>query len=122
MKMGATLVVADVVSSEIREKSALQNAIEVLRDPSHVRMLPASELASLVSAAGLQIEQQETWDKPREFEEWVGIVANPERVDPLRTIVRALARAGEDAGIGLSLIGDSIALFHRWHMIVARKT
>jgi SAM-dependent methyltransferase len=121
MKNGAILVVADVVSSELGEKSPLQNAIEILRDPSHVRMYPASELASLVQGSGLKIEKRETWDQPREFEEWGGIVADPERINPLRTIVAALARAGEDAGMGLSTADGTIVFFHRWHMIVARK-
>jgi SAM-dependent methyltransferase len=121
MRKGATLVVADVVSSELAEKSALQNAIEILRDPSHVRMYPASELAALVQGSGLTIEKQESWDQPRAFEEWGGIVADPERINPLRTIVQALARAGEDAGMGLSADSGAIVFFHRWHLIVARK-
>jgi SAM-dependent methyltransferase len=121
MKNGGTLVVADVVSSETSEKSALQNAIEVLRDPCHVCMYPASGLASVVRGSGLKIEKQDTWDQPREFEEWGGIVADAERINPVRTIVQALARAGEDAGMGLSTAGGSIVFFHRWHMIVARK-
>ncbi|MGH7044340.1 MAG: class I SAM-dependent methyltransferase [Acetobacteraceae bacterium] len=118
---GGTFAVADVVSSENRERSALQNAIEVLRDPSHVRMLPAGELTSLIERAGFAIETQDTWDKPRAFEEWADIVADPERITPLRTIVHALARLGEDAGMGLALDGDRIVFFHRWHLIAARK-
>src|SRR5262249_36707655 len=82
-----------------------QNAIEVLRDPSHVRMLPASEFLGLVRDAGLVIELIATWDKPREFEEWAGIVADDERIRPLRTLVRALAAGGEDAGMNLVLAG-----------------
>jgi SAM-dependent methyltransferase len=121
LKVGGTPVVADVVSSENEEEAALQNAIEVLRDPSHVRMLSPSELVSMMHAGGLTIEAQDTWDKPREFEEWAGIVANPDRVSPLRTIVRALAQAGVDAGMGLSMAGGSIVFFHRWHLVVARK-
>ena len=120
-KNDGILVVADIVSSEIGEKSELQNALEVLRDPSHVCMYPASALASLIAGAGLKIEKQDTWDQPREFEEWARIVENPERIGPLQTIVQALARAGEDAGMGLSATGGSISFFHRWHLIVARK-
>jgi len=120
-KPGGTLVVADVTSSEDRQKSDLQNAIEILRDPSHTRMLPVSELMSLVKDAGLTLERRETWDKPREFEEWMGIVASPERTRPLRTIVHALARAGEDAGIGLEPKGYTVAFFHRWMLLVMRK-
>jgi SAM-dependent methyltransferase len=122
LRRGGILTIADVVSSEEPNKSELQNAIEVLRDPSHVRMLPATELIALIAQSGVAIERLEAWDKAREFEEWLGIVANPERVAPLRTVVRALAMAGEDAGMGLRLEGGVVHFFHRWQLVAARKT
>ena len=118
---GGALIIADVTSSEAADKSAVQNAIEVLRDPSHVRMLPASEFLGLVRDAGLVIELIATWDKPREFEEWAGIVADDERIRPLRTLVRALAAGGEDAGMNLVLAGGLMVFVHRWQLVVARK-
>jgi SAM-dependent methyltransferase len=121
LKPGGTLAVADVVSAEDPEKAALQNAIETLRDPSHVRMLPASELMALMTGRGLAVIRKETWDKPREFEEWVGIVANPARVAPLRIVVHALAKAGLDAGIGLVWRDGAVHFFHRWQLITAQK-
>jgi ubiquinone/menaquinone biosynthesis C-methylase UbiE len=121
LRPGGTFVIADVISSEVPTESELQNAIEILRDPSHVRMLPGSELTSLVVEAGFDIESRTTWDKPREFAEWMGIVNDPARIPPLRTVVRALARAGVSAGIGLSLDGEEIRFFHRWNLIAARK-
>jgi len=121
LKVGGTLAVADVVSAEDAGKAALQNALEVLRDPSHVRMLPASELVALIAGAGVAVERQDSWNKAREFEEWVGIVANPERVAPLRTIVRALAEAGQDAGLGLSLRDGAIHFVHKWQLVVGTK-
>jgi hypothetical protein len=36
-------------------------------------------------------------------------------------VVRALAQAGQTAGMGLSLAGGRIVFFHRWQLIVARK-
>ncbi|MGD9803350.1 MAG: class I SAM-dependent methyltransferase [Hyphomicrobiaceae bacterium] len=122
LRPGGTIVVADVVSSENPAKSELQNAIEVLRDPSHVRMLPASELLSLLSRDDLTIIAEESWEKPREFEEWLGIVASPERAAPLRTIVRSFATAGEDAGMGLRISDGVIRFFHRWLLLAARKS
>jgi ubiquinone/menaquinone biosynthesis C-methylase UbiE len=121
LKPGGALVVADVSSSEVAEESELHNAIEILRDPSHVRMLPQSELLSAISGTGLTIEQHTHWDEAREFEEWVRIVDDPDRVSPLRTVVRTLARLGQHAGTGWSLAGGKIVFFHRWHLIVARK-
>jgi len=118
---GGRFVIADVISSEVAAESELQNAIEILRDPSHVRMLPGSELTSLVQDAGFAIESLTSWDKPREFEEWMGIVNDPARAPPLRSVVRALAGAGAPAGIGLSLEGKEVRFFHRWNLIAARK-
>jgi ubiquinone/menaquinone biosynthesis C-methylase UbiE len=121
LRPGGRFVVADVISSEVPAESELQNAIEILRDPSHVRMLPASELTSLVKNAGFAIERVTGWDKPREFEEWMGIVNDPTRVPPLRAVVRALAGAGASAGMGLALDGEVIRFFHRWNLIAASK-
>lgn len=121
LRPGGVLVLADIVSSEVAEETELHNAIETLRDPSHVRMLPLSELVGLVAGAGLTIERQETWDEHREFEEWVGIVADPARVAPVRTVVRRLAQLGQHAGFGLALADGKVVFFHRWHLIVARK-
>jgi ubiquinone/menaquinone biosynthesis C-methylase UbiE len=122
LRPGGSFVIADVISSELPAESELQNAIEILRDPSHVRMLPGSELTALVKEAGFAIEQLTTWDKPREFEEWMGIVNDASRVSPMRAVVRALASAGASAGMGLALDGEKIKLFHRWNLIAARKS
>jgi len=67
VKPGGIVAVADVVGTEQPDKAALQNAIEILRDPSHVRMLAASELLALFARAGAAIVVQDSWDKPREF-------------------------------------------------------
>jgi SAM-dependent methyltransferase len=121
LRPGGSFVIADVISSEVPAEAELQNAIEILRDPSHVRMLPGSELRSLVNRAGFAIESLATWDMPREFEEWMGIVNDAARASPLRAVVRALASAGASAGMGLSVNGEEIRFFHRWNLIAARK-
>ncbi len=95
LRPGGRFVVADVISSEVPAEAELQNAIEILRDPSHVRMLPGSELTSLVSGSRLcHRSRWTTWDKPREFEEWMGIVNDASRVPPLRAVVRAWRAPG----------------------------
>lgn len=121
LRPGGTLVVADVIASEDTGEAALHNAIEIIRDPSHIRMLPATELTAAVTGAGFDIAAEETWDKWREFEEWMGIANDPQRVGPLRTVIRALAEDGRTAGIGLSIEDEKIVFFHRWTLITARK-
>jgi ubiquinone/menaquinone biosynthesis C-methylase UbiE len=119
---GARLVLGDIVSSENTEEAALHNAIETLRDPSHLRMLPASELTALVTQAGFTVATQTSWDQPRRFDEWAAIVADPVRVAPLRTVVASLARAGASAGIALAADGDVLSFVHRWLLIAAERT
>jgi ubiquinone/menaquinone biosynthesis C-methylase UbiE len=121
LKPGGTFVVADVVSSEVPEKSALQNAIEVLRDPSHTRMLSGPEFLSLIRDVGFVVVSTLMWDKPRGFEEWAAIVDDPARIAPLRVIAEALGRLGEDAGMGLSLVDGNLVFFHRWYLAVTRR-
>jgi ubiquinone/menaquinone biosynthesis C-methylase UbiE len=121
LRPGGVAVIVDVVSSENTEESRLQNAIERLRDPSHVRMLPASELDACVTRAGLRDIAPATWDKRREFEEWMDIVNDAARAEPIRTVVRTLAEAGRTAGMGLSMRDGRVEFFHRWRLLRARK-
>jgi SAM-dependent methyltransferase len=121
LRPGGTAVIVDVVSSEDADQSNLQNAIEQLRDPSHVRMLPASELDACLGRAGFRDLQHTTWDKSREFEEWMGIVNDPHRGRPIRTVVRALAEAGRTAGMGLSVKNGQVVFFHRWRLLKVTK-
>ena len=121
LRPGGTAVIVDVVSSESAEESRLQNAIERLRDPSHVRMLPASELDACVTRAGFRGIAPATWDKAREFEEWMDIVNDPARAEPIRTVVRTLAEAGRSAGMGLAIRDGRVEFFHRWRLLRATR-
>jgi ubiquinone/menaquinone biosynthesis C-methylase UbiE len=121
LRPGGAAVIVDVVSSEDPSESQLHNAIERLRDPSHVRMLPASELDAGVSRAGFRAIEHATWDMDRELEEWLAIVDDPARIGPIRTVARALAEAGRDAGIGLSVKDGRVVFFHRWRLVKATK-
>jgi ubiquinone/menaquinone biosynthesis C-methylase UbiE len=118
---GGTVVVVDVVSSEDAGESLLHNAVERLRDPSHVRMQAASELDAFMARTGFREIERSSWDQTREFEEWMAIVNDPARIDPLRTVVRELAAAGRTAGIGLSVKDGRISFFHRCLLLRAKK-
>jgi ubiquinone/menaquinone biosynthesis C-methylase UbiE len=121
LRPGGVAVFADVISSENADESRLHNAIERLRDPSHVRMLPASELESGARQAGFRDLEAAAWDMDRELEEWLAIVRDPDRVEPIRTVVHALAESGRSAGIGLSISHGRVVFIHRWRFLKAVK-
>jgi hypothetical protein len=109
------------MSSESPEDAALHNALETLRDPSHVRMLPPSELHAVLRQAGLRVESCQEWVNRREFEEWLNIASAPERVGPLKAVMSALAHSGATAGIRLRVEEGHIVFEHRAALTVAVK-
>lgn len=121
LRRGGTAVILDVVSSQNAEESRLHNAIERLRDPSHVRMLSGLELDAAAARAGFRDLKATSFDIDRELEEWLAIVSDPARVEPIRTVVWALAQAGCSAGIDLAIKGGRVTFIHRWRLLEAHK-
>lgn len=115
------VVVADVVSSENDEEAALHNALETLRDPTHVQMLSYSAMMELIQSAGLRMTSKVTWEMKRDYEEWIRITNAPERIKPLYTIMVALAKAGLHAGIHLHFDGITVGFTHQWLLVTGEK-
>ncbi len=120
-RQGGKVVVADVVSSENEEEAALHNALETLRDPTHVWMFSPTGMLALIKTAGLRITSSSTWEIKREYEEWIRITNAPERVRPLYTVMAALGKAGIHAGVHLRFDGKTVVFSHRWLLVTAEK-
>jgi len=115
------VITVDVMTAESADEAALHNALETLRDPSHVRMLARSELRRLLVESGLIVESCVVWVNQREFGEWMKIVTAPERIGPLNTVMNALARNGVQAGINLRLEAGELRFDHTAGLTVANK-
>ena len=120
LRPGGDLIIADVVSPEDADESALHNSLEQLRDPTHVRMFAPAELLEIIHVAGFSLVSEEEWEQQRSFLEWAQIIANPARTDPLQNAMRALARAGQGAGIALREEAGQLFFTHRWRLVVAK--
>ena len=105
---GGRVVVVDSCPSEDKAKAAAFNRLELLRDPSHTRALPLSELKSLFAAAGL--------GEPRvRFSELRDVVGNllarsyPNPGDAPKIVEMFRAAARDDSlGIPVRLDGEAI--------------
>ncbi|HXT34549.1 MAG TPA: methyltransferase domain-containing protein [Chloroflexota bacterium] len=76
-QVGGTVAVEDLVASEHPARGAYQNHFERLRDPSHTRALPLSELLRLFTEAGLEMEQVYTDRFIQPVERWLGSAETP---------------------------------------------
>ena len=119
-RKGGLLVVADIVTSEKQAEAKLHNALETLRDPSHIRALTELELDSILNSE-LKIVAKKGWVNEREFREWIRITNAPEREEPLCVVMRALSEAGLTAGVNLRVEDDIIKFDHRWVLVTAEK-
>lgn len=120
VKPGGRVVVADIITDRREKVSELHNALEKLRDPSHVRMLKEAELLKLFRDGGFRLTGKEQWHTPREFGEWVAIT-DPDHRAPLFAVMKHLGLHGIDCGIDLAFTGGAITFRHTWLLFVGKK-
>jgi ubiquinone/menaquinone biosynthesis C-methylase UbiE len=77
LKPGGAFLLIDVVAPEPPAQDTFLNAIELLRDPSHVRDHTVEQWRRMFDASGLAAEALETWPLRLEFESWVARMQTP---------------------------------------------
>ena len=77
LKPGGLLLLVDVLSPNPPAQDTFLNAIELLRDPSHVRDHTADQWLAMCAAAGFAAEVAGTWPLRLEFESWVARMNTP---------------------------------------------
>lgn len=120
LKPDGLLVIADLLSSEDPTETQLHNALEQLRDPSHIRMLPESELLKVVNEAGFHIVSTDHWLQQRQFGEWAAIVENGRSLKSLEVVMKTMAAMGLTAGVNLRSSSGSVEFMHHWMFVVAQ--
>jgi ubiquinone/menaquinone biosynthesis C-methylase UbiE len=77
LKRGGTLLLADSVAPEEAAQDTFFNAIEVLRDPSHVRNHSVSQWRRMLTEAGFEADLLGRWPLTLDFEDWVKRMRTP---------------------------------------------
>lgn len=113
------LIVADIITSANVEEACLHNALEQLRDPTHVHMFSHVELLNEFRAGNFEVKATESWVQQRTFSDWARIVSLPSRTLPLFEVMRTLCRLGQQGGIGLHEDGQDLAFTHTWLLLTA---
>lgn len=106
------MVVVDVTASEDPAEAALHNQLERLCDPTHVRMLAASEFERIFAAEGFSVAMKIARQSLSTLEEWTSFGPAPPQNIP---IIRAILEDAVDEdrpGLALQRDAGTIRLMH----------
>jgi ubiquinone/menaquinone biosynthesis C-methylase UbiE len=74
---GGRLLLIDIVSPELPEVDTFLNAIEIVRDPSHVRDHTIGQWRSMLGHAGFAVADVRTWPMRIAFDAWIERIGAP---------------------------------------------
>ncbi|MCJ7635275.1 methyltransferase domain-containing protein, partial [Candidatus Bathyarchaeota archaeon] len=120
-KQGGKVALIDIITSENTEHAALHNQLEQLRDPSHTRNFPLTELVALFEKAGLHDVRTATYATLRELDEWLAISRTSGAL--AKRIRRAfIASIPDDAtGLNVHCEGDRICFTHTFAWVLGKR-
>ena len=94
LKPGGRWLLVDVVSPVAPMADTFLNAVEILRDPSHVRDHSVTQWLEMCQVAGFVAKHETTWSVRLEFASWVTRMATPAlEVAQLRRMLTAAPAA-----------------------------
>lgn len=118
LRRDGRVVVLDILTAPDSATAELHNAIEILRDPSHVRFVTLETLRETARDAGFAIVREDSWDLARDFTAWARIINEPKRMAALEIVMRRLAASGVQAGINLHAQDDELRFDYRFGLLV----
>ncbi|MBI3960108.1 MAG: class I SAM-dependent methyltransferase [Chloroflexi bacterium] len=109
LRPGGRVILSDVVGFDNPICDTYLNAIELLRDPSHVRDYTEPEWLAFFTGAGLRAEVVYRWRIQLEFENWTERMATSEVNRAAIRSLYASAPAEVKAAMGISEAGHEFA-------------
>ena len=97
LKPGGVLVVIDITAPESPLHDTTLQAVELLRDGSHVRDYRTSEWLRMLDDAGFAGKRVSDWKLHMQFDEWTARMRTPaERVTAIRSLLRGAPQETRD--------------------------
>jgi ubiquinone/menaquinone biosynthesis C-methylase UbiE len=101
LRPGGTFLLSDVVSYEEPLADTFLQAMELLRDPSHVRDHRVDEWVEMISTAGGRAELVDTWPLVQAFDSWIERMQTPAPEEAVLRRMFEAAPAEARAALGL---------------------
>jgi ubiquinone/menaquinone biosynthesis C-methylase UbiE len=118
LKPGGKLAIIDMEAAA-EELRAVEDQIETLRDPSHVKNRSGQELLRLFDARGYTVVKQESTAIPVSLKAWLALTGTPEQVsEKITALMEDDRRGGKPTGFAPYLKDGEIYFDQRWLLII----
>lgn len=119
---GGRLGLADVVADEDPAVAATQDRLERMRDPSHTRTLPISEIVAEMQSLGLEAVTVESRAVRHAVDPWLERAGTPTEIaDSVRGELRAELAGGPPTGLRPLELEGELWLAQVWACVTAVK-
>ena len=121
LKKGGKLVVIDMEAAE-EELRTIEDHLETLRDPSHVKNLSKPEFLALFAGHGFQVARQESTIIPVSLKAWLALTETPAGLgEEIRARLEAELKGGPATGFKPYLKDGELYFEQRWLMMIGLK-
>jgi ubiquinone/menaquinone biosynthesis C-methylase UbiE len=98
VKPSGRLLLIDLLGDDLPLVDSHLQALELLRDPSHVRDYTAAQWRTMIGEAGFTVTASERWPLRMAFASWVGRMRTPPAaIDALRVLIAQAPREVHEA-------------------------
>jgi len=120
-RAGGRVAIEDVITSQQAVRARYHNRLERLRDRSHRRCLPLSELIALLGEHGLLVRKVEVNDSWREFNEWMAVTHPPPgRSERIRHLLQGCIE-NDLSGLAVQAADDTFLFVQQVAWVLAIK-
>ena len=121
LKSGGQLVIIDMEAAEeaLRE---IEDKIETMRDPSHIKNRSQAEFLALYKKHGYTVTKQEATIIPVSLSAWMQLTNTPDDIGKeIESMMKAELQNGNPTGFRPYLKNDEIYFEQRWVLFIGKK-
>jgi ubiquinone/menaquinone biosynthesis C-methylase UbiE len=116
---GGRVLIVDQIAPERVEESQAMNLLDHIRDPSHAACRPPSAFRIMLTASGLEIEDEAIHESQDHLSKWTSPVEFPQ--DRVEAVYDFVATRGHETGMNFERDGDDWVFTRRRMMLLARR-
>lgn len=122
LKRGGKLVIIDMEATA-EELRTIEDELETLRDPSHVRNRSKEEFLTLYESKGYQLTKLEYTQIPVSLQAWMNLTKTPSDVQTnIRERMVTELKGGAKTGFAPYYKGEELYFDQRWLLMIGEKS